>query len=382
MLKKVILILTGLIFILSALAKLFPIQSFELIIVSEGFADWSYVRYIAVLIISVELLLGTMLLFEIQVKRVALPAAFSLLLIFCIQLLYGIIANGTYDNCGCFGDALPMTPLEALIKNIVMLLLIAYAYKKSEKEEHLDLYKPVIFFAAVTASLIFVIPQNTLSDKSNNGNEINPVDSVASVDTLHSIPDSTEADTLQTTPPDTTVQMDSEPEEDKKPDTVTTLPDTAAIDNPPAGDTTAADTVSTKRNTSELPAPVVSEFSQFQQFSNGTVNLDEGEKIVCLFSLDCEHCQETAAAIADLQNKMELPPVYALFFGPEDMVEEFFYRSNSRFPFKLVPPEVFFPLLEKAPPRVVYLVNGNKAGDWSFGKFSSSELKSKVEQYR
>jgi hypothetical protein len=38
-------------------------------------------------------------------------------------LVYALITKGNEDNCGCFGTVLEMTPLESIIKNIVMLLL-------------------------------------------------------------------------------------------------------------------------------------------------------------------------------------------------------------------------------------------------------------------
>ena len=31
---------------------------------------------------------------------------------------------GDSENCGCFGDLIPMTPLQALIKNILTLLVL------------------------------------------------------------------------------------------------------------------------------------------------------------------------------------------------------------------------------------------------------------------
>jgi protein-disulfide isomerase len=49
-------------------------------------------------------------------------------------------------------------------------------------------------------------------------------------------------------------------------------------------------------------------FSKYTQFSDGVrVNLDSGIKIVVLFSLDCEHCLETATKLNRLRSASKLP---------------------------------------------------------------------------
>ena len=59
-----------------------------------------------------------------------MPLAFIMIAIFSIHLSTQIF--GDSENSGCFGDLIPMTPLEALIKNIVTLIILAFIYKSSE----------------------------------------------------------------------------------------------------------------------------------------------------------------------------------------------------------------------------------------------------------
>ena len=49
--------------------------------------------------------------------------------IFSIHLSTQIF--GESENCGCFGDLIPMTPLEFLIKNIITLVILFLIYQKS-----------------------------------------------------------------------------------------------------------------------------------------------------------------------------------------------------------------------------------------------------------
>ena len=47
--------------------------------------------------------------------------------IFSIHLSTKLLEPG---NCGCFGDLIPMTPLKALVKNIITLIIIVFIYIK------------------------------------------------------------------------------------------------------------------------------------------------------------------------------------------------------------------------------------------------------------
>jgi len=44
-------------------------------------------------------------------------------------------------------------------------------------------------------------------------------------------------------------------------------------------------------------------FAKYSKFSTGAVDLDSGKVIVCLFSLDCDHCQETNKILNELKKK-------------------------------------------------------------------------------
>ena len=131
MFKKIILFimcaLMGGVFIFSALAKIDPIEPFELTFVDLGLS-WQTAPFIARLLIGFEFLIGALLIFNIQLKKITYKLAIAALLVFCVYLLLQIFISGNKGNCGCFGSKLPMTPLQALLKNIVMLLVFAGLY--------------------------------------------------------------------------------------------------------------------------------------------------------------------------------------------------------------------------------------------------------------
>ena len=116
-------------------------------------------------------------------------------------------------------------------------------------------------------------------------------------------------------------------------------------------------------------------FSKYSKFSIGTVDLDSGKVIICLFSLDCDHCQETNKILNELKKKYSnFPCVYILALGNESEIDNFFTAGNGKFPYLIITPDEFYPLLDKAnyPPRLVFMDNGNIIGD--FEKIDTTEL--------
>ena len=128
--------------------------------------------------------------------------------------------------------------------------------------------------------------------------------------------------------------------------------------------------------------PKVSIYAGFKNFSDGvTANVDKGTSIVCMLSLECEHCMETARQIGELNKEQKLPPVYFLFFGSPGELDHFFEVAKYKFPYKIVEPQVFFPLLGDipSPPRVSVLKEGNIVADFDNDSFSKDKLKKAIE---
>ena len=70
----------GLMFIFSGLIKLYPIETFELTFVDLGLVSWSGAPFVARFLISIEILVGVLLLFGVwrqKVIRVALRCYFN-----------------------------------------------------------------------------------------------------------------------------------------------------------------------------------------------------------------------------------------------------------------------------------------------------------------
>lgn len=119
----------GLLFIYSGWAKLEPIEPFEFTFVDIGIAGWRTAPFIARFMIGLEFFIGFLLVFGLFIKRFTIKLTVISLLIFCLYLVFIIINTGNNGNCGCFGNKISMTPVEALIKNGITLIACFFIYK-------------------------------------------------------------------------------------------------------------------------------------------------------------------------------------------------------------------------------------------------------------
>jgi hypothetical protein len=121
-------ILLGAVFIFSGYTKLYPIEPFEYTFVDLGIVNWQLSPFVARLLIGLEFLIGILLVLNISL-RFTYRLGIFILIVFCIYLLMLMYFTGNKGNCGCFGSFIVMTPLQALIKNIIMLAVFLVLYR-------------------------------------------------------------------------------------------------------------------------------------------------------------------------------------------------------------------------------------------------------------
>ena len=134
------LLISGL-FLLSAIAKLYPTPLYGITKVFEegqlipmGFSE-DFAPFLSRLIIAFEFFIAFAILQTHYIKKLIIPSTILLLIIFNVDLALDIFV-GNDENCGCFGQLIPMTPTEAFIKNIFTILLLIFIYRNvSDKKE-------------------------------------------------------------------------------------------------------------------------------------------------------------------------------------------------------------------------------------------------------
>ena len=125
--KSALKVLLGLVFVVSAVLKLFDMDKFEIYIYSYHFFSLNASFMVARLAIILELVLGIGLISHCLHKlmwwgSIAMLAGYSLLLIYAMYL-------GRTDSCHCFGDFLQLDPKQSLVKNGVLMLLFLPIYR-------------------------------------------------------------------------------------------------------------------------------------------------------------------------------------------------------------------------------------------------------------
>ena len=120
-------IFVGLLFIFSGLIKINDPLGFSykleeyFEVLHIGFLT-SFVLSIAIILCSLEIILGFALLIGVRTKSVAW--GLLLLIIFFAFLTFYSAYFKVVQTCGCFGDAIPLTPWQSFSKDLVLLLLI------------------------------------------------------------------------------------------------------------------------------------------------------------------------------------------------------------------------------------------------------------------
>lgn len=170
--RKILRILIALIFIASGFVKAVDVVGFSFKL-EEYFSPSVFnmpffeklALPIAIFVVVLELFLGVMLLFRIQLKK-TLIALIALCVFFAFLTFYSAYFNKVTD-CGCFGDALKFTPWQSFAKDLILLfglILVWFLYKKDfVKPEKRNSVKISLLVISVLIS-VFVIGFGILNE--------------------------------------------------------------------------------------------------------------------------------------------------------------------------------------------------------------------------
>jgi Methylamine utilisation protein MauE len=266
-------VILGGVFIFSAISKLIAPGLFEITIIDQGIIESREIAaYLGRLLIALELFIGIALLQTHYLKRIVLPATLLTLIGFTGLLFYSYF-SGDNSNCGCFGEIIKMSPIEAILKNLVLIVIGIYLLL-NQKHSTWNIYIPLIILIISFSTVFILAPIKSYEDLI---------------------------------------------------------------------------------------------FSKYTNFENeGRVDLSEGNKLVAIFFIDCEHCIETARNISIFESKSaKLNNLYILFAGEEtDSVQTFLDATNIQHPYLRINIEEFFDLIGSAPPRIYWLQNGKAKEFW------------------
>jgi len=156
-------IILSAVFFLSAFSKIIAPGLLEIILTDHGIAGSRESAAVLVrLLIGFEFFLAFMLL-QKSFLKLTLSAVILFLTAFTIYLGYVAIGLKDGQNCGCFGAAIAMNPVESIAKNIVLIIISVILFLRT-KEKGSGIILPVVFLIASFAGVFLFAPV-----KSHNG---------------------------------------------------------------------------------------------------------------------------------------------------------------------------------------------------------------------
>ena len=174
----VIRIIISLLFLVSAYAKVyhepsayFSITTFEAKqLVPLGFSS-EISSYLSRILIALEFAIGVLILLPFYLKRIVIPLTIFVLAAFCVHLALQIYLTGNSGNCGCFGT-LPMTPLEAILKNIfaIGLLVILNRLLSKDKSKSIEIFYGFLIYLFFVIGIMALVPIKNSSNVTIDSN--------------------------------------------------------------------------------------------------------------------------------------------------------------------------------------------------------------------
>ena len=323
-------ILIALLFLISAVAKLYPspyfaITTFEVKqLYTLGFSE-NIAPFFSRILIGIEFALGFLLLINHFLKRITIPATLLMLSVFTIHLtIITYFSGGNEGNCGCFGELIPMTPLEAIIKNVIaigflVLLLFLLKNKKDSKSNFWVL--TTVTFASILGVFLITFTQPSTADNAM------PVTDLPELNSINQKSDLIKIDAIS---------------------------DVASVPKSVSATTNVATDKTEKVKTETFKSGYAKYFA----------DIDTDTKILCFFVPGCSHCVETATQLTamKLQDK-NFPSIQILFMDEEaEKIPEFFASAGSKYNYKIIDIISFWKVLgaNRDVPGVKLLKNGKE----------------------
>jgi general stress protein CsbA len=270
------------------------------------------------ILIGIEFALGILILQKHYLRKLVIPATLLMLAVFTAHLSIETFQNGgNSGNCGCFGSLLPMTPIQAILKNVVAMILLVVLLKIMPKKDETKSN----FWVLTTATVSFILLLFMIAPMQAESNLV----------------DVTGAEPEETAVIETNDTLKTEPViETKKIDTA-------------------------KNIIKEIKDEPIHKKSGYSSYF---ASIDKGRKTLCFFVPGCDHCREVAKELTEMKAKdKNFPEIRIIFMNEEaDLIPDFFKFAGAKYPYKLIEVIPFWNVLGsgKDTPGVKYLWNGNE----------------------
>ena len=162
-LKNFIRLLVGVVFITSAVLKLFSVDHFELYIYSFGIFNFFVTSFLSRLLISFEFLLGIFIIFKILYQKTWWLSMLTMIG-FTLFLIYVALFRND-SNCHCFGNFVELDPTGSIFKNIAIILMLLFVKNQKEWKFRFKKWLIGIFVGIAIIGSFVIVPPDSLYNK-------------------------------------------------------------------------------------------------------------------------------------------------------------------------------------------------------------------------
>lgn len=149
----------GSVFIIAAILKLISIDEFEIYIYSFNIFSFSVTTIVSRLIIAGEFIFGLFLVLKIYYNFTR-KAILSILILFILFLTYTAIFRDD-DNCHCFGELVKLNPIESIVKNAVIIILLSVS-NQNPKVKSQKLWLPLLIINCILLTIFVISPPDSI----------------------------------------------------------------------------------------------------------------------------------------------------------------------------------------------------------------------------
>ena len=158
--SKFINIVIGSVFIIAAILKLMSIDEFEIYIYSFDIFSFLLTTFVSRIIIIGEFILGLFLILKINYK-LTWRLTFISLILFTLFLVYVAIFRQD-ANCHCFGELVELSPLESIIKNLVMIALLMLGQRATDNGQQTQAQSSKLLVLSSTFLVFIISPPDSI----------------------------------------------------------------------------------------------------------------------------------------------------------------------------------------------------------------------------
>ena len=146
----------GLVFVTSAILKYLSVDTFDLYVFEHNLFSVPVTETITRLLITAEVVLGVMLVFNLYARFVYYAVLFFVAGFTAYLFLLPVLFDVNISHCHCFGEAIVLTRTESIIKNVVLFVCLLFVSPRFYTRRKWETLLTAVLCAAIFSAVMVV----------------------------------------------------------------------------------------------------------------------------------------------------------------------------------------------------------------------------------